>query len=68
MRHEQLSSYWADLGHLKEVEALARTVVAARPHLDVLVNSAGMTAPERHTVTADGNETPSRSASSPTTC
>lgn len=26
------------------------------PHLDVLVNNAGIAAPERHTITADGNE------------
>ncbi|GHE00843.1 SDR family NAD(P)-dependent oxidoreductase [Streptomyces alanosinicus] len=52
----QLRPYGADFSHLEEVEALARTVVAERPHLDVLVNNAGMAAPERHTVTADGNE------------
>ncbi|MFB8176781.1 SDR family NAD(P)-dependent oxidoreductase [Streptomyces sp. NPDC055966] len=52
----QLCSYGADFAHLEEVEALARAVVAEHPHLDVLVNNAGMAAPERHTVTADGNE------------
>ncbi|MFC0844149.1 SDR family NAD(P)-dependent oxidoreductase [Streptomyces noboritoensis] len=46
----------ADFTHLDEVEAMARRVVDAHPHLDVLVNNAGMAAPERHTVTADGNE------------
>ncbi|OIJ90195.1 SDR family NAD(P)-dependent oxidoreductase [Streptomyces monashensis] len=52
----QLCSYGADFAHLEEVGALARAVVAEHPHLDVLVNNAGMAAPERHTVTADGNE------------
>ncbi|WP_460110043.1 SDR family NAD(P)-dependent oxidoreductase [Streptomyces sp. YKOK-J1] len=52
----QLVAYFADFCHLEQVETLARTVVAAHPHLDVLVNNAGMAAPERHTVTADGNE------------
>ncbi|MDT0466869.1 SDR family NAD(P)-dependent oxidoreductase [Streptomyces gibsoniae] len=52
----QLHPYGADFAHLDEVEALAHTIVAAHPHLDVLVNNAGMAAPERHTVTADGNE------------
>ncbi|WEO93182.1 SDR family NAD(P)-dependent oxidoreductase [Streptomyces sp. FXJ1.172] len=52
----QLRPYGADFSRLEEVESLARTVVAERPHLDVLVNNAGMAAPERHTVTADGNE------------
>ncbi|MFF4551264.1 SDR family NAD(P)-dependent oxidoreductase [Streptomyces sp. NPDC001435] len=52
----QLALYSADFAHLEEVETLARTVVAEHPHLDVLVNNAGVAAPERHTVTADGNE------------
>ncbi|WP_030676739.1 SDR family NAD(P)-dependent oxidoreductase [Streptomyces sp. NRRL B-1347] len=46
----------ADFTRLEEVERLARHVVADHPHLDVLVNNAGIAAPERHTVTADGNE------------
>ncbi|KUJ39508.1 SDR family NAD(P)-dependent oxidoreductase [Streptomyces sp. MI02-2A] len=46
----------ADFTRLEEVEALAEHVVREHPHLDVLVNNAGMAAPERHTVTADGNE------------
>ncbi|MGA4843362.1 SDR family NAD(P)-dependent oxidoreductase [Streptomyces sp. G45] len=46
----------ADFTRLEEVERLARRVVAEHPHLDVLVNNAGIAAPERHTVTADGNE------------
>ncbi|MFE0510377.1 SDR family NAD(P)-dependent oxidoreductase [Streptomyces sp. NPDC058964] len=52
----QPALYSADFAHLEEVETLARTVVAEHPHLDVLVNNAGVAAPERHTVTADGNE------------
>ncbi|MGW1895827.1 SDR family NAD(P)-dependent oxidoreductase [Streptomyces sp. NPDC002004] len=56
VKTHQLAAYFADFAHLEEVEALARTVVTAHPHLDVLVNNAGMAAPERHTVTADGNE------------
>ncbi|MEV6293570.1 SDR family NAD(P)-dependent oxidoreductase [Streptomyces sp. NPDC051896] len=56
VKANQLDAYFADFGHLEQVETLARTVVAAHPHLDVLVNNAGMAAPERHTVTADGNE------------
>ncbi|PBC95256.1 NAD(P)-dependent dehydrogenase (short-subunit alcohol dehydrogenase family) [Streptomyces sp. Ag82_O1-15] len=46
----------ADFTHLDEVESLASLVVAQHPHLDVLVNNAGIAAPERHTVTTDGNE------------
>ncbi|WP_328907217.1 SDR family NAD(P)-dependent oxidoreductase [Streptomyces sp. NBC_00234] len=46
----------ADFAVLEEVEHLAARVLAEHPHLDVLVNNAGMAAPERHTVTADGNE------------
>ncbi|MFD4508180.1 SDR family NAD(P)-dependent oxidoreductase [Streptomyces sp. NPDC058457] len=56
IRAAQLHPYGADFSRLDEVETLARCVVSARPHLDVLVNNAGMAAPERHTVTADGNE------------
>ncbi|MEU1598024.1 SDR family NAD(P)-dependent oxidoreductase [Streptomyces sp. NPDC005708] len=52
----QLRAYVADFARLEEVEALADRVVREHPHLDVLVNNAGMAAPERHTVTADGNE------------
>ncbi|MDC0771456.1 SDR family NAD(P)-dependent oxidoreductase [Streptomyces sp. HD] len=52
----QLRAYGADFARLDEVETLAHKVVAEHPHLDVLVNNAGMAAPERHTVTADGNE------------
>ncbi|MFE2065216.1 SDR family NAD(P)-dependent oxidoreductase [Streptomyces sp. NPDC059467] len=52
----QLCTYAADFARLDEVEALAGKVVTEHPHLDVLVNNAGMAAPDRHTVTADGNE------------
>lgn len=53
---DQLCTFAADFTRLDEVETLAHKVVAEHPHLDVLVNNAGMAAPERHTVTADGNE------------
>ncbi|UFQ19968.1 MULTISPECIES: SDR family NAD(P)-dependent oxidoreductase [Streptomyces] len=56
MPAEQLCAYGADFARLEEVERLAARVTASHPHLDVLVNNAGMAAPERHTVTADGNE------------
>ncbi|MFG2758015.1 SDR family NAD(P)-dependent oxidoreductase [Streptomyces wuyuanensis] len=52
----RLCAYAADLARLEEVEAMAARVIAEHPHLDVLVNNAGMAAPERHTVTEDGNE------------
>ncbi|MFF2197655.1 SDR family NAD(P)-dependent oxidoreductase [Streptomyces sp. NPDC058157] len=46
----------ADFTRLEEVEGLARAVVRDHPRLDVLVNNAAIPAPERHTLTADGNE------------
>jgi NAD(P)-dependent dehydrogenase (short-subunit alcohol dehydrogenase family) len=52
----RLRTYAADFAYLEEVEALARRVITEHPHLDVLVNNAGIAAPERHRVTADGNE------------
>ncbi|MER5794890.1 SDR family NAD(P)-dependent oxidoreductase [Streptomyces sp. NPDC001980] len=52
----QLCTYAADFARLDEVEGLAHKVVTEHPHLDVLVNNAAIAAPERHTVTADGNE------------
>ncbi|BDM70778.1 dehydrogenase [Streptomyces nigrescens] len=52
----QLCGFAADFTRLEEVEAMARRVVAEHPHLDVVVSNAGMAAPERHTLTADGNE------------
>ncbi|MGW9029217.1 SDR family NAD(P)-dependent oxidoreductase [Streptomyces sp. NPDC055722] len=56
IQEAQLRAYAADFARLEEAEALADRVVREHPHLDVLVNNAGMAAPERHTVTADGNE------------
>ncbi|MFF2511155.1 SDR family NAD(P)-dependent oxidoreductase [Streptomyces sp. NPDC058086] len=53
---DRLRPVAADFTHLDEVESLANHVVAQHPHLDVLVNNAGIAAPERHTVTTDGNE------------
>ncbi|MEW9519724.1 SDR family NAD(P)-dependent oxidoreductase [Streptomyces tubercidicus] len=52
----QLCGVAADFTRLEEVEAMARRVVAEHPRLDVLINNAGIAAPERHTLTADGNE------------
>ncbi|MEU9126157.1 SDR family NAD(P)-dependent oxidoreductase [Streptomyces sp. NPDC048506] len=52
----QLCGFAADFTRLDEVEAMARRVVTEHPHLDVLVNNAGIAAPERHTLTTDGNE------------
>ncbi|WP_369372676.1 SDR family NAD(P)-dependent oxidoreductase [Streptomyces sp. cg36] len=52
----RLCAYGADFTRLDEVEVLAHRVIEAHPHLDVLVNNAAIAAPERHTVTADGNE------------
>ncbi|WP_374777284.1 SDR family NAD(P)-dependent oxidoreductase [Streptomyces sp. NBC_01310] len=46
----------ADFVRLEEVENLAHAVVRDHPRLDVLVNNAAIAAPERHTLTADGNE------------
>jgi NAD(P)-dependent dehydrogenase (short-subunit alcohol dehydrogenase family) len=53
---DRLCTYAADSACLDEVESLAHKVVTEHPHLDVLVNNAGIAAPERHTVTTDGNE------------
>ncbi|WEB44567.1 SDR family NAD(P)-dependent oxidoreductase [Streptomyces yunnanensis] len=52
----QLCAFSADFTRLEEVEAMARRVLAEHPRLDVLVNNAATAAPERHTLTADGNE------------
>lgn len=46
----------ADFARLEEVELLAQRILQEHPDLDVLVNNAAMAAPERHTVTEDGNE------------
>ncbi|WP_030727243.1 SDR family NAD(P)-dependent oxidoreductase [Streptomyces sp. NRRL S-237] len=46
----------ADFSRLDEVERLADRVITGHPYLDALVNNAAVAAPERHTVTPDGNE------------
>ncbi|MGW6939016.1 SDR family NAD(P)-dependent oxidoreductase [Streptomyces xanthophaeus] len=46
----------ADFARLEEVENLAHAVVREHARLDVLVNNAAIAAPERHTLTVDGNE------------
>ena len=46
----------ADFTHLEEVEAMARRIRDSHPRLDTLVNNAAVAAPERHTITDDGNE------------
>lgn len=46
----------ADFAHLEQVENLAHAVVRDHPLLHALVNNAAIAAPERHTLTADGNE------------
>ncbi|KOV54424.1 short-chain dehydrogenase [Streptomyces sp. AS58] len=53
---ERLCTYGADFARLDEIEFLAHKVMAEHPDLNVLVNNAAMAAPERHTVTDDGNE------------
>lgn len=53
---ERLCPFGADFSRLEEVELLAGRVVVEHPHLDVLVNNAALAAPERHTITVDGNE------------
>lgn len=53
---DRLRAFAADFTRLDEVETFAHKVSAEHPHLDALVNNAGIAAPERHTVTADGNE------------
>ncbi|QDY79667.1 SDR family NAD(P)-dependent oxidoreductase [Streptomyces qinzhouensis] len=52
----RLCGYAADFTRLEEVTALASRVLADHPKVDVLVNNAGLAAPERHTLTEDGNE------------
>ncbi|MBH1937583.1 SDR family NAD(P)-dependent oxidoreductase [Streptomyces sp. AV19] len=46
----------ADFSRLDEVRAMAAHVADRHPVLDVLVNNAAVAAPERRTLTADGNE------------
>ncbi|WP_438484907.1 SDR family NAD(P)-dependent oxidoreductase [Streptomyces sp. S186] len=53
---EQLHAFSADFTRLEEVETMAHRVLTEHPRLDVLVNNAATAAPERHTLTPDGNE------------
>ncbi|GAA3023973.1 hypothetical protein GCM10020229_39120 [Kitasatospora albolonga] len=53
---DQLHMFAADFTRLSEVAVLAATVVSAFPTLDLLVNNAATMAPERCTLTDDGNE------------
>ncbi|UQI46175.1 SDR family NAD(P)-dependent oxidoreductase [Streptomyces sp. HU2014] len=46
----------ADFSRLDEVRSMAARVADGHPALDILVNNAAVVAPERHTMTADGNE------------
>jgi dehydrogenase/reductase SDR family member 12 len=49
---EALITACADLGELDQVRALAETLLARLPRLDVLVHNAGTLSPERHTTGA----------------
>ncbi|MFD0403588.1 SDR family NAD(P)-dependent oxidoreductase [Kitasatospora sp. NPDC127121] len=55
-RRDQLVELAADFTRLSEVAVLAGTVVKHYPALDLLVNNAAALAPERCTLTDDGNE------------
>ncbi|GAA0418870.1 SDR family NAD(P)-dependent oxidoreductase [Streptomyces luteireticuli] len=52
----QLDLAVADFTRLDEVRAMAAHIADRHPALDVLVNNAAVAAPERRTVTDDGNE------------
>ncbi|MGV9313249.1 SDR family NAD(P)-dependent oxidoreductase [Streptomyces sp. NPDC003691] len=52
----KLHTYPADFTALAEVSAMASRILSAHPKIDVLVNNAALAAPERHTLTGDGNE------------
>ncbi|MFI6845604.1 SDR family NAD(P)-dependent oxidoreductase [Kitasatospora sp. NPDC050467] len=56
VRRDQLVELAADFTRLSEVAVLAGTVVKHYPALDLLVNNAAVMAPERCTLTDDGNE------------
>ncbi|MFJ9443774.1 SDR family NAD(P)-dependent oxidoreductase [Kitasatospora sp. NPDC101235] len=56
VRRDQLVELAADFTHLAEVAGLAGAVVEHYPALDLLVNNAAAMAPERCTLTDDGNE------------
>ncbi|MFF7587979.1 SDR family NAD(P)-dependent oxidoreductase [Kitasatospora purpeofusca] len=55
-RRDRLVELAADFTRLSEVAVLAGTVVKHYPALDLLVNNAAAVAPERCTLTDDGNE------------
>ncbi|MEV0187100.1 SDR family NAD(P)-dependent oxidoreductase [Kitasatospora purpeofusca] len=55
-RRDRLVELAADFTRLSEVAVLAGTVVEHYPALDLLVNNAAAMAPERCTLTDDGNE------------
>ncbi|MEU6970973.1 SDR family NAD(P)-dependent oxidoreductase [Kitasatospora aureofaciens] len=55
-RRDQLVELAADFTKLSEVAVLAGAVVKHYPSLDLLVNNAAVMAPERCTLTDDGNE------------
>ncbi|WP_406195239.1 SDR family NAD(P)-dependent oxidoreductase [Kitasatospora sp. NBC_01560] len=55
-RRNRLVALAADFTRLSEVAVLAGTVVKHYPALDLLVNNAAVMAPERCTLTDDGNE------------
>ncbi|MEV5508190.1 SDR family NAD(P)-dependent oxidoreductase [Streptomyces orinoci] len=52
----QLRLVVADFARLDEVRAMAARIADQHPVLDVLVNNAALAAPERRTMTTDGNE------------
>ncbi|MER6366657.1 SDR family NAD(P)-dependent oxidoreductase [Kitasatospora sp. NPDC001527] len=56
VRRDRLVELAADFTHLAEIAVLAGTVVKHHPALDLLVNNAAVLAPERCTLTDDGNE------------
>ncbi|MER7771319.1 SDR family NAD(P)-dependent oxidoreductase [Kitasatospora sp. NPDC096140] len=56
VRRDQLVELAADFTSLSEVAVLAGAVVKHYPALDLLVNNAAAVAPERCTLTDDGNE------------
>ncbi|GAB2718674.1 SDR family NAD(P)-dependent oxidoreductase [Kitasatospora kifunensis] len=53
---DQLHAFAADFTRIKEVAVLAGAVATAFPTLDLLVNNAAVMAPERCTLSDDGNE------------
>ncbi|WP_380282197.1 SDR family NAD(P)-dependent oxidoreductase [Kitasatospora purpeofusca] len=55
-RRDRLIELAADFTRLSEVAVLAGTVAEHYPALDLLVNNAAVMAPERCTLTGDGNE------------